>query len=152
VAKDRAIGNQLRALRNNLGLTQQEFAEKLGITRLSVARYEAGRVPRLSVLRQIARLGGSTVGSLVGLDTDARSSPPPTDTSTPEIPMSLVRLLRRLKRQIAVINALPSSVARQFYEERGKLILSRAIRDLSEYRALAEGQVRRRQRMKRRHR
>src|SRR5262252_3303617 len=45
----------------HLGLTQAQFAKRLGVTKVSVARYEAGRLPRLRVLKEIARLGEVTV-------------------------------------------------------------------------------------------
>lgn len=37
------IGDQIKELRSKLDLTQQEFAEKLGIKRNTVANYETGR-------------------------------------------------------------------------------------------------------------
>lgn len=35
--------NKLRELRERLGYTQQEFAEKLGVTRACLCNYELGR-------------------------------------------------------------------------------------------------------------
>jgi len=140
VAQDRAIGGRLREIRVRLGLTQQEFAERLGLRRLSVARYEAGRIPRINILKEIARAGGVSVASLI--TTESESISPHVHRSgsvtDDELPLLLMRLLRRLRRQLVAINALPSPVARQSYEHRSRLILSRAIRDLAEYRALVE--------------
>lgn len=34
---------RLKAIRNDLGLTQQEFADELGVTRASISNYELGR-------------------------------------------------------------------------------------------------------------
>jgi transcriptional regulator with XRE-family HTH domain len=151
VARDLAIGVRLREIRKRLGLTQQEFAERLGLRRLSVARYEAGRIPRMNILKEIARAGGVSVASLITTDSESIASPVHGSWtfSDDELPLLLIRLLRRLRRQIVAINALPSPIARRSYEHRSKIILSRAIRDLAEYRALVERHSRRRDRKRR---
>src|SRR5713226_3400710 len=59
------VGKRVRQVREKLRLTQGEFARRLGVTRVSVARYEAGRVPSFGVLHQLARLGGVTIGWLL---------------------------------------------------------------------------------------
>jgi transcriptional regulator with XRE-family HTH domain len=143
VAQDRAIGGRLREMRKRLGLTQQEFAERLGLRRLSVARYEAGRVPRVDILKEIARAGGVSVASLISAESESTASPAQSSVSPAQIPIPLMRLLRRLRRQIEAINALQSPTSRRSYEHRSKIILSRAIRDLADYRALVERHSRR---------
>ena len=145
MARDLAIGVRLREIRKRLGLTQQEFAERLGLRRLSVARYEAGRIPRMNILKEIARAGGVSVGSLIATDSESIASPVHGSgmLTEDELPLLLIRLLRRLRRQIAAINTMPSPIARRSYEHRSKIILSRAIRDLAEYRALVERHSRR---------
>jgi transcriptional regulator with XRE-family HTH domain len=44
-------GDELKALRIKLGLTQEELGERLGVTRVTVARWEIGlrKVPELAV-------------------------------------------------------------------------------------------------------
>lgn len=37
------MGERIKALRKALGLTQQEFADRLGIKRATIAHYEVGR-------------------------------------------------------------------------------------------------------------
>jgi len=148
VAQDLAIGGRLREIRKRLGLTQQEFAERLGLRRLSVARYEAGRIPRMNILKEIARVGSVSVASLIATDSES-IAPPVHGSADDELPLLLIRLLRRLRRQIVAINSLPSPIARQSYEHRSKVILSRAIRDLAEYRALVDAHSRRRDRKRR---
>src|SRR6266481_179438 len=59
------VGKRIRQIRQRLGLTQAQFAQRLGVIKVSVARYEAGRVPRPKVLEEIARLGGETVIALL---------------------------------------------------------------------------------------
>lgn len=41
--------NELKALRLKLKLTQVQMAEKLGVSRSAIAKYEAGEVMRKSV-------------------------------------------------------------------------------------------------------
>lgn len=58
-----AIGQKLKTLRKGRKLTQQEAADKLGITRATVSNYEVGRrQPHISELKRIADFYG------VGLD------------------------------------------------------------------------------------
>lgn len=58
-----SIGAKLRILRKESRLTQQELADKLGMTRSTISNYEINRrAPHLSELRRIAEFFG------VGLD------------------------------------------------------------------------------------
>jgi transcriptional regulator with XRE-family HTH domain len=133
VVQDKTTGNKLQEVRKALGLTQVELAEKLGVTRLSVARYEAGRVPRINILRQMARMAGIGIGALLSQEVE-RVSPGPTPIDT--VPQTLVKLLHRLRLEIQRINRLPSPALRRHYGRRAATILSRAIRDLEDYRSL----------------
>lgn len=63
------LGKKIRAHRDELGLTQAELADKLGLTYSSVSQWESGRAtPRTPVLRQLAALFGTTVADLMGED------------------------------------------------------------------------------------
>jgi transcriptional regulator with XRE-family HTH domain len=58
-----SIGAKLKTLRKGRKLTQEQAAEKLGITRATVSNYEVGRrSPHISELKRIADFYG------VGLD------------------------------------------------------------------------------------
>lgn len=58
-----SIGHKLKTLRKGRKLTQEQAAEKLGITRATVSNYEVGRrSPHISELKRIADFYG------VGLD------------------------------------------------------------------------------------
>ena len=61
------LGKKIRKHRNDLGLTQAELAEKIGLTYSSVSQWESGRaIPRTPVLKQLADLFGTTVADLMG--------------------------------------------------------------------------------------
>lgn len=65
------LGKKIRAHRDELGLTQAELADKLGLTYSSVSQWESGRAtPRTPVLRQLAELFDTTVADLMGEDAD----------------------------------------------------------------------------------
>ena len=58
-----SIGAKLKTLRKGRKLTQEQAAEKLGVTRATVSNYEVGRrAPHISELKRIADFYG------VGLD------------------------------------------------------------------------------------
>ena len=64
-----ALGKKIRAHRDELGLTQAELADKLGLTYSSVSQWESGRAtPRTPILRQLAELFDTTVADLMGED------------------------------------------------------------------------------------
>ena len=51
--------NEIKKIRVDMGLTQREFADKLGVTQASVASYESGRFkPSVKVKVLLARLAG----------------------------------------------------------------------------------------------
>ncbi len=63
------FGTQIRRVRQNAGLTMEEFAGKLGVTKSSVNMWEnKGVVPREDVLRHIAELYGVSTDILLGVN------------------------------------------------------------------------------------
>lgn len=57
------VGKKLQQLRKGRKLTQQELADKMGVTRATISNYEVGRrAPHLSELKRFAEFYG------VGLD------------------------------------------------------------------------------------
>jgi len=63
--QDLDLGTRIPRIRSKLGLTQAQFAKRLGVIRGSIARYEAGSIPRLRVLNEIAKPGDVTVAWLL---------------------------------------------------------------------------------------
>ncbi|MGK7392443.1 MAG: XRE family transcriptional regulator [Candidatus Cyclobacteriaceae bacterium M2_1C_046] len=63
------ISENIRFLRKQANLTQEQFAEKIGIKRSLVGAYEEGRAdPRLNNLGTIAELFGTSIDILVNKD------------------------------------------------------------------------------------
>ena len=61
------IGKNLRRLRNRAGLTQQEIADKLDVSRVAIGQWESEKsMPRKANLEQLADLFGTTVADLMG--------------------------------------------------------------------------------------
>src|SRR5256885_17024386 len=74
------LSEHIRILREDyLHETQSQFAERLGLSRIAVARYEAGRVPKravLRVLREIAADVDYRSGSVVFSRASGQQPPP----------------------------------------------------------------------------
>ncbi|MFE9786146.1 helix-turn-helix domain-containing protein [Nocardia salmonicida] len=69
---DRYIGQQVRAIRARRGISQQVLADRMGVSRGAVAKYENGERPidsRRTLLALAAALG-VTIGDLTGHDRD----------------------------------------------------------------------------------
>ncbi|HLZ16331.1 MAG TPA: helix-turn-helix transcriptional regulator, partial [Cyclobacteriaceae bacterium] len=70
-----SLNENIRTLRKKLQLTQDEFAQRLGIKRSLVGAYEEGRAePRAELLQKMASLFGTTMEALISTDM-TRSEP-----------------------------------------------------------------------------
>lgn len=68
------FGEKLKNLRGQNGITQDELAEKLYVTRTAVSKWENDRgLPTIDTLKQIAELFGVTLDELIS-DDDVRSA------------------------------------------------------------------------------
>ncbi|HOO09822.1 MAG TPA: LexA family transcriptional regulator [Cyclobacteriaceae bacterium] len=64
-----AINENIRFIRKQLKLTQEQFGQQLGIKRSLVGAYEEGRAePRLELLHKMAMLAGVQVDALISTD------------------------------------------------------------------------------------
>ena len=61
------IGERLRAYRMGRGLSAEQVAERLGVSRAAVYRIEAGEVVKIETLDRLAGVLETSVGSLLGL-------------------------------------------------------------------------------------
>ena len=63
------FNEKLQALRKQKGLTQEELAEKLYISRTAVSKWESGRgYPNIDSLKAISKLFGITIDELLSGD------------------------------------------------------------------------------------
>ncbi|OFX61686.1 MAG: hypothetical protein A2046_04650 [Bacteroidetes bacterium GWA2_30_7] len=63
------IGKNIRLLRKQMGITQEELAKKAGIKRSLIGSYEEGRaVPKMPVLQTIAHIFNINIDSLISKD------------------------------------------------------------------------------------
>jgi transcriptional regulator with XRE-family HTH domain len=133
------VGQRIREVRRKLGLTQAEFGRWLGVTNISVARYEAGRIPRFNILREIARFGGVTVGWILqGVPVEESSRASEKGINVTDIPEPVEKLLSFLRKEAVKLDRLPKK-GRKRYEERLDELVSRITRELQEYRRLLQG-------------
>ncbi|MBQ1515690.1 MAG: helix-turn-helix domain-containing protein, partial [Lachnospiraceae bacterium] len=63
------FGEKLQKLRKDRGLTQEELAEALYVSRAAVSKWESGRgYPGIDSLKELSRFFGVTVDELLGAD------------------------------------------------------------------------------------
>ncbi len=58
--------NNIRVIRERLGLSQEEFASRCGISRTSIARYERGEAPSASNAKKIADACSVSIDDIMG--------------------------------------------------------------------------------------
>ena len=100
------LGRKLRALRNSLGMTQEQLAEGADISLKHLGEIERGRGnPTLATLEALAKALHVTLSDLISLDDDQQ----PLDTSSIEIralverqdQATRLRVLRVLREMLA---------------------------------------------------
>ena len=103
------MGNKIASARKNLGITQQEMADRLSVTRQTVSRWEAGSVlPDIDKLPDIASMLSVSCDYLLMDDIDADDMP---ETAAPS---GVGRLLTELKE---------SKVKLDFFEDQADIDL-----------------------------
>ncbi len=101
------LSSNIKFLRKKNGLTQKQFAEKLGITRSLVGSYEEKRAePKLMLLQQIAHFFNITTDQLISHDFSSQELPD--DTNLEYISGKKLRILnivsdQKNKEQITVV-------------------------------------------------
>ena len=61
------IGDRLRAYRIGSGMTVEDIADRLGVSRAALYRYEAGEVVKLDTIARLGRLFGVSMTALLGV-------------------------------------------------------------------------------------
>ena len=65
-----AFGDRLRSLRINRDITQEQLAERVGVSRVSIGYYERGRIPPANTLQRLADTLGVPSAYLISGSTD----------------------------------------------------------------------------------
>lgn len=107
------LGSRLTALRKEKGLTQEQHAEKLGVTNQSVSKWENDiNAPDISILIMLADLYDTTVDSLLG-----REKQPIVSTTTKNID-NLILKIKILSNDNDKVNInLPFSLVKVFVKD-----------------------------------
>lgn len=88
-----AIGENIRRLRIERGLSQQQLADRTGKTRSAISQYESGKiVPRMGVIESIANILGVKKTDIIG----EAPAPHPSPSLTPA-ESELLALYRRME-------------------------------------------------------
>ena len=133
---DASVGRRIRQVRQRLKLTQAGLARELGIIKVSIARYEAGRVPRANLLDRIATLGEVSVEWLLhGSSPSQRSG---VEIGRVDRPLRGVSLPESLQDRV---DTLPARYQARF-AVRVKEMRVRLLRELDEYVKLLESENR----------
>lgn len=59
------FGDKLKELRRQYGMSQEELGKRIGVTKQSVSRYEAGRIPTVEVAMKISEAFGIPFEKLI---------------------------------------------------------------------------------------
>lgn len=79
------LGNRIKTLRKERGLTQQQLGKLINVTKVSICCYENGtRNPTLQTLLDLARVFGVDVNYFLGIDVYAIAE----DQEPYQVPMS----------------------------------------------------------------
>jgi len=143
VVRDPEFGKRVRLIRYRLHLTQEGLGQRLGLTKVSVSRYEAGRIPRLDVLQKIAEIAGVNVAWLLHGEAASSATRGAQPIRLPATGQSFGRILAQLISELEgdYLSQLPVR-SRRRYEQRTKEVLAKTLRELKEYKALLEAEGR----------
>ncbi len=89
------LGTNIAELRKKMGLTQEEFAEKLGVTAQAVSKWENGvSCPDIMLLPKIAGIFGISVDELMGVkpieETSTLTTPQLTDEEISKLNLRVI--------------------------------------------------------------
>ena len=75
--EEMTIGQRIAAMRRELGISQIDLGDKMGVSRQSVSKWEAdGAIPEIDKLIALSKLFGVSVGWLLGVENDTQTEEP----------------------------------------------------------------------------
>lgn len=103
-------GEKIRSARIQAGLTQEELAKKIGLTKVAISRYESGqREPKISILKKLSVAFGVKWEKLLDdrfLGDEEPETKPPTRCARLEC---LINASGHSRRSIALASGIPPS-------------------------------------------
>jgi len=114
-------GEKIRDLRKERGLNQDQLAELASLNRVTIAKYESGRVePGAHALARIADALEVSTDVLLGRSDEVRESPDCPKTDEARILATGVDKLTKTEREqaLAVVRAMFAQYA-EYFEQRG---------------------------------
>ena len=91
------IGNLIKELRKEKNYTQEQLAEKLGVTNKAVSKWETGRgMPDLAIIQELSKILGITVSTLLNGE----------ENKEEEVIIKLLKIIENLKQFYFVIIGL----------------------------------------------
>ena len=91
-----SLGIRIKQARENAGFTQEQLAERIGISRATIARYESGEIePKLKNLIAIAEQLQISTDYLLGLNMNGYSQLPDISDGAR---LALIVLIRELRK------------------------------------------------------
>ncbi len=93
------LGSKIKNARISMGMTQEELAEKIDVSRVSIAKYESGEMePKLSNFKMIADALNVSADYLLNIRTAEKKF---SDRLTPKGIDALEKLVEELKLQMS---------------------------------------------------
>lgn len=90
---EKTIATNLYRIRNGKNETQEQVAASVGISSVSLSRYETGqRMPKMDILAKLAKYYGVTVDEIIGADTGNTKKYPAAEQLDKHLIDSLVNL------------------------------------------------------------
>ena len=108
------IGKLIAVKRKEKGLTQEELAEKLGVTNKAVSKWETGRgMPDLAIIQDLSKVLGITVSTLLNGE----------ESKEEELVIKLLKIIENLKQYFkqlcfVIIGLLISNIPQILEEEK----------------------------------
>jgi transcriptional regulator with XRE-family HTH domain len=134
------LGGRIRKARLALNLTQDEFARRIGVSKVAVARYEAGRIPRTRILATIARVTGLNLNNLLEPDVAAHPSARSTRRASSSRTLEKAKALIEPDWRTDPWRQL-SEESRTRYVERTKALVRQLSQNLEDYRQVLLNEV-----------